>query len=122
MLVERIRGLLLAVLVIGMVATLADLLLLSHYEDIAQLVPLAIIALSLLAVVWHVLRPSAAAVRALQGAMIVLMATAAAGIGLHFNGAARVSTGNRPFLELGPAGRQRSYARTRRPCSPRAPW
>jgi hypothetical protein len=44
--------------------------------------------LSLVVIAWHVLRPSPAAVRALQAAMILLIAASAAGISLHFNGAA----------------------------------
>jgi len=104
MVIGRIRTLLLAVLVIGLLGTLADLALLSHYEDGAQMIPLGLIALSLLAIGWHVLRPGAAAVRALQGAMLLLAAAAVVGMGLHANGAAEFQ------LEIDPSQSWRQLA------------
>ena|SRR5687767_4807661 len=87
LLLSRVRRLLLAVLVIGMSGTLVELLLLAHYEDTAQIIPLALIVVALVVVAWHLARPSAATVRALQGAMTLLLFAGIAGISLHFQGA-----------------------------------
>jgi hypothetical protein len=79
---------LLGILVIGMAGTTTDLLLLAHYEDTAQLIPLGLLGAALAAIVWHALRPTAVSVRALQGLMVLLVIGALAGIGFHYNGAA----------------------------------
>jgi hypothetical protein len=87
-LLTRIRRLLLAVLVLGMAGTLIELLLISHYEDGLQLLPVGLIGAALALVAWHVLRPSGASLRTLQAAMLLFLVTGLTGIGLHFNGAA----------------------------------
>jgi hypothetical protein len=83
-----IRRLLLAVLVIGMSGTLIDLLLLSHYEDTAQVIPLALLGAALAAVAWGMTRPSVHSVRTLQVIMTLFVVAGLVGLGLHFNGAA----------------------------------
>jgi len=83
-----IRRLLLAVLVIGMTGTLIDLLLLSHHEDTAQVIPLALLAAALAAVAWGMTRPSIHSVRTLQVIMTLFVVAGLVGVGLHFNGAA----------------------------------
>jgi hypothetical protein len=87
-LLSRIRWLILAVLVVGMGGTLIELVLLAHYEDATQLIPLALIVFALAVVAWHVARPSPGNVRALQGAMALFLLAGVAGIGFHFQGAA----------------------------------
>jgi hypothetical protein len=83
-----LRRMLLAVLVLGMAGSLADLLLLAHYEDTAQLIPLVLLAGGIVTAVFHAARPTAATVRALQGVMAIVVVAALAGVGFHFNGAA----------------------------------
>lgn len=83
-----LRRALLVVLVLGMAATLVDLLLLAHYEDSLQLIPLALLAAALAIVWWHVAAPGVASVRALQSVMVLVAAAGLIGAGLHFNGAA----------------------------------
>jgi hypothetical protein len=56
----RIRWWLLAVLVFELVGTLVELLLLQHFEDLLQWVPLVLIVLTLILVAWHVARPQPA--------------------------------------------------------------
>ena len=79
---------LLLVLLLGMSATLVDLLLLAHYEDTAQLIPIALLGLAILIAIVHGVRPTGSNVRALQGAMLAIVVAGLAGIGFHFNGAA----------------------------------
>ena len=83
-----IRRLLFAVLLLGIVATLTDLLLLSHYEDTAQVIPLALLAAALAALAWHGTRPSLSSVRTIQVLMTLCVVAGLVGAGLHFNGAA----------------------------------
>lgn len=79
---------LLAVLVLGIAGTLVDLLLLSHYEDAYQQIPVVLLGASLLVAAWHAVRPNPATVRTLRGLMILIMAAGAAGVAFHVNGAA----------------------------------
>ena len=83
-----IRRLLLGVLVIGIAGTLTDLLLLSHYEDTVQVIPLVLLAAALAAVAWGTIRPSIHSLRALQAVMTLFVVAGLIGVGLHFNGAA----------------------------------
>lgn len=84
----RIRWWLLAVLVLQLVGTLVELLLLQHFEDLLQCVPLVLIVLTLLLVAWHVARPRPANLRALQVTMWGLVLAGFVGIRVHLQGAA----------------------------------
>jgi hypothetical protein len=75
---------LLVILVIGLLGIAAELMLLKHYEDWKQLVPLALIALALVSVLWHILAPSAANVRVLQALMTLFVFAGPIGMGLHY--------------------------------------
>lgn len=81
-----LRRILLAVFLLGALGTLAELILLEHYEDWWQLLPLVLLGASPVAVVLLVLRPGAASVRSFQ--MLMLLLVAAGGIGLyqHYRG------------------------------------
>ena len=81
-----IRKLLLGSLVVGVVGTSGELILLGHVEMPAQWIPLVVIAALALVLAWHVRRPSAASVRAMQALMGVFIATGVLGVGLHLNG------------------------------------
>lgn len=85
----RVRTLLLAVVCVGALGTLTDLLLLAHYQDAFQLIPTVLLVCCLLIIAWHSSRPSALTVRVLQGAMMMLLAAGTAGVAFHFNGAAQ---------------------------------
>jgi hypothetical protein len=79
---------LLLVLILGMSGTLVDLLLLAHYEDTAQLIPIGLLAVALVLAILQAVRPTALTVRALQGVMLAIVIAGLAGVGFHFNGAA----------------------------------
>ena len=80
------RVLLLLVVTGGLAAVCADLLLLGHYKDSNQLVPLTVSGAALLSIAWTALRPSVVALRALQFVMLCCMGTGIIGITLHGKG------------------------------------
>jgi hypothetical protein len=84
----RIRSWLLALLVLQLVGSLIELVLLNHYEDLLQFIPLALIALTLLLLIWHLARPQPATVRAIQVLMGAFVVAGLAGVVLHVQGAA----------------------------------
>ena len=83
---RRMRRMLLFILVLGITGTGTELLLLEHYEDSAQLVPLALCALSLVVFAWHGLSHGMSSVRAVQLVMALFVASGALGIYLHYRG------------------------------------
>jgi hypothetical protein len=83
-----IRRCLLAVLALGLVGTGIELILLEHYEDTLQIVPLVITAVALAVLIWHRVKDDALSIRALQVTMLLFLVAGIAGAGLHFRGAA----------------------------------
>ncbi|MES2523193.1 MAG: hypothetical protein V4617_10870 [Gemmatimonadota bacterium] len=81
---ERWRQLVLLVLVVGFVGTLAELLLIGHYEDRWQFAPLGLGGAVLLALLWYVLSAGGMPVRAVRWLSLLSCASAVAGIVLHY--------------------------------------
>ena len=79
-----LRRFVLALFTIGILGTAADLLLTGHFEDLWQLAPLILIAMSALALLWHVVGPSRTTVRAHQAMMWLFIASGAVGTFLHY--------------------------------------
>lgn len=75
-------------LVLGLAGTETELLLLEHYEEPWQFVPLVLIALAIAVLVRHTRRRDAASLRALQIVMLLFLVASVAGLALHFRGAA----------------------------------
>src|SRR3981189_103020 len=94
--VERLRLWVLGVLVLGLIGTVTELVLLEHYEQPLQFVPLVLIALGIMALVWHVVRPEAATLPGLQIVMGLCVLAGFLGMAAHFNGSAEYQ------LELDP--------------------
>ena len=84
--VRIIRAILLLALVSGLVGLGTELLLLEHFEDWRQKVPLALIALGLLVLIWHAIDRRGAPLRALQLVMVVFIAAGAIGMTFHYQG------------------------------------
>jgi len=84
----RIRSWLLALLVLQLAGSFIELVLLNHYEDVLQFIPLALIAPTLLLLVWHLVRPRPVTVRAIQVLMAGFVVAGLVGIVLHVQGAA----------------------------------
>lgn len=81
-----LRRLLLALLAFGLAGTGTELLLLGHYEDAWQLVPLGLVATALVAIGAHAMSGGARSVQALRLVMAMLIVAAAAGVVLHYRG------------------------------------
>ena len=62
------------------------MLALGHYEDPWQLVPLGLLAASVVVIAWHVIAGSAASIQALRIMMVLVMVAGAVGITLHYQG------------------------------------
>ena len=84
----RVRVWLMAVLAFGVVGTFVELLLLGHYEELQQLVPLVLTGLAMAVLACHAVRPSAGSVRALQGLMTLFLLAGVSGVVLHMRGSA----------------------------------
>jgi len=82
----RIRRYLLALVTFGTVATTADLLLLAHYEDTKQLIPLTLNGLALLAIAWYLVGGTGNSIRLLQLVMTAFVLAGMVGVVLHYQG------------------------------------
>lgn len=82
--VRELRRFLLVILVLAMTGTFADLLLMDHYADRWQLIPLVLLALAALTLLWHALDRRVAAVRAFQVIMSLFIVGGVAGLILHY--------------------------------------
>jgi hypothetical protein len=81
-----VRRILLVTLVLGLTGTALELLLLEHFEDWRQMIPLGLIAAALLVLLWHAAHRGPAPVQALQVLMIVFVLAGALGLTLHYRG------------------------------------
>jgi hypothetical protein len=87
----------LAALLLGLVGTLAELILIGHYEDFRQQIPLAFLGAGLTSLVVHLIRPGRWTVRVLQALMMLIVVTGMLGVLFHYQG-------SREFqLEMDPA-------------------
>lgn len=81
-----LRRLVLALMLAGMLGLMAELLLLEHYEDVWQWVPLVSLALGLVLTLAAWLRPGRATLNALRALSAVYVAAGALGVYLHLDG------------------------------------
>ena len=87
----------LIILLMGMIGTLVELLLLDHYEDAKQLIPVGLSGLALGLLAWHGLRPRASVMRAFRITMALFIVSGFVGVVLHYRS-------NREFqLEVDPS-------------------
>jgi hypothetical protein len=92
-----LRRFLTLTLIVGIAGTVLELLFIGHLEDRLQLVPIVLLPAGLMALVWHLLRPSRASTRGVRLLMALFVASGLLGVGLHYRG-------NREFeLEMYPA-------------------
>lgn len=94
-----LRRLLLALVAFVMLGTVVDLLLLEHYEEVWQWLPLVMLGAALLVVAWVALTGSARAVLALRIAMVLVACTGLLGVVMHFNGSREFQIEMDPALE-----------------------
>lgn len=103
---RAVRAVLVATLVLGLVGTLAELLLLEHTEDVKQRIPIFLIVSALIVLIWHALERTSLTIRALQVTMIAFVSAGVLGVMLHYRGNVEFelelhpgSMGSRLFLE-----------------------
>jgi hypothetical protein len=82
--VEIIRRALLAILILGLIGTATELLLLQHHDGPAQFIPLVLIALALIAIVWHEMAHALVSLRLFQAIMGLFVAAGGLGMYLHY--------------------------------------
>jgi hypothetical protein len=75
-----------ATLVLGLTGTVTELLLLEHFEDATQWIPIVLIAVALVVLCAHAVARSRATVRSVQGTMLVFIASGLVGTWLHYKG------------------------------------
>jgi hypothetical protein len=83
---DALRRFCLILFVLGAAATAAELLLVDHYEDAWQFAPFVLLAFATLNIVWLIVAPGRAAIRALRLVMLLLIAGGLAGLWLHYRG------------------------------------
>lgn len=81
-----VRRFVLALLVFGLIGAGTELLLIGHFEDPWQLVPLVLIALSLAAILLQATVHAALPIRFLQFAMVLLILAGLSGVVFHYRG------------------------------------
>ena len=83
---SALRRFLLILLFVSVPGTLAELVLLGHTEDTWQFVPIVLLALSIPVIAWHWFSPTRISLRALQGTMLLFVASGGLGVILHYKG------------------------------------
>ena len=83
---RTLRALILLLVGGGTIAVFVDLVLLSHYKDSNQLIPLTMAAAGLVGTAWAAVSPRHTAVRSLQFLMLCFIGTGVIGITLHSKG------------------------------------
>jgi hypothetical protein len=82
----RLRRFLFGTVLVGIVGMEAELLLIGHVEEFAQLLPVLLLGLGLAVLVWHLAAASAASVGVLKVLMAAFVLSGFIGIGLHYRG------------------------------------
>jgi uncharacterized membrane protein len=86
--IELLRRWILGVMVLGLLGTITELVLLEHYEQPLQFVPLVLIAAAVAVLAWEFKRHDAASRRALQVVMGLFVLAGFVGFVAHFHGSA----------------------------------
>jgi hypothetical protein len=94
--IELLRRWILAILVLGLLGTVTELVLLEHYEQPLQFVPLILIAAAASVLLWEFKRHDTASRRAVQIVMGLFVLAGFVGFVAHFRGSAEYQ------LELNP--------------------
>jgi hypothetical protein len=93
-----LRRWLLWILALGLVGTETELLLLAHYQEPAQFVPVLLIPCAMVALAWDARRHDSTSLRTLRIIMVFFLLTGFVGVGLHFRGAAEFQLETNPGM------------------------
>ena len=91
-----IRRIILGLAAFGTLGMTVELLLVGHYEDANQLIPLVVAGLGLVAFLWTAVSPTVAALRLLQFAMLLYAGSAVIGVTLHYKANVALQHETRP--------------------------
>jgi tellurite resistance protein TehA-like permease len=80
------RPILFLTLLVGLLGTAVELLLLEHVEDVWQLIPIALIVVSLIVLFWHTRRATGTTLRAFRITMALFVLSGLLGVWLHYRG------------------------------------
>jgi uncharacterized membrane protein len=94
--IELLRHWILGILMLGLLGTVTELVLLEHYEQPLQFVPLVLIVAAIAVLFWELRRRDMASRRAMQMVMALFVLAGFAGFVAHFQGSAEYQ------LELNP--------------------
>ena len=78
------RNLTLLLFVVSTAGSTCDLILLGHFEDARQWLPLLVLPTGLLVLAWHRIRQGYVDTRTFQGAMVLFVVVGVAGTWFHF--------------------------------------
>lgn len=81
-----VRRALVVILGLAMAGILVELLLLEHFEDAWQLVPLVLLGFGLAALPWHAMAPSATTARVWRTLMALFILAGLVGFYMHYSG------------------------------------
>ena len=95
--IGTMRLMLLGLIGLGLLGTGVELLLLEHFEDYWQMIPLFVVGLCLIVLCWSANAGSARSLRIFQASMLIMIASGFLGLYLHYDA-------NREFeLEMYPS-------------------
>src|SRR5262245_55744533 len=93
-----IRRVILGVLLLGMTGLLTELVLLAHYTDFKQQIPLALLGLGISIIVLDLLRPREWTRLILQFSMVFFIAAGLLGVVFHYQGSSAFQLESDPSL------------------------
>jgi hypothetical protein len=80
------RRVVLVILLLAMAGILVELLLLEHFDDVWQMIPLFLLVLGLAAIGWHARARSSLSARTLRALMALFVLSGCLGVFLHYRG------------------------------------
>ena len=80
------RSALFAIMALGIVGLALELLLLEHFDDWKQWIPLALFGVGLAVMGWHAVAPGHRSVQCIRAVMLVFVGVGAVGVYLHYRG------------------------------------
>ena len=93
-----VRKILCAILILGMLGTMTELLLLQHTEDARQWVPLVLLAVALGVFTWHGISRGWLNTQLIRWLMVAFVAAGLAGVYFHYQGGAEFKLESNPGL------------------------
>ena len=81
-----LRNLVFAIIILGILGLLAELLLIEHIESFTQWIPLIVLSAGLASCIWLALDPRLAALKTFQAVMAAFVVAGLAGVYFHYAG------------------------------------